>query len=74
MKILQLKYETLVAEPREQVHRMLDFLELEWKEQCMKFNQSQRTTLTASNQQVKEKIYRSSAGRWKNYAKAFDRQ
>ena len=74
LPILQLKYETLVAEPREQVHRMLDFLELEWEEQCMKFNQSQRTTLTASNQQVKEKIYRSSAGRWKNYAKAFDRQ
>jgi len=72
LPILQLEYEQLVAEPREQVSRMLNFLGLPWEEQCLKFDDSSRTTLTASNQQVKKKIYGSSVGRWQNYAKVFD--
>ena len=71
LPILQLEYEALVAEPREQVSRLLDFLELDWEEQCLKFDQSKRTTLTASNAQVKKKVYDSSAGRWKNDANVF---
>lgn len=72
LPILQLEYEALVAEPREQVHRLLNFLELDWEEQCLKFDQSKRTTLTASNAQVKKKFYGSSAGRWRNYGKLFE--
>jgi tetratricopeptide (TPR) repeat protein len=71
LPILQLEYEQLVAEPREQVSRMLDFLGLPWEEQCLKFDDSSRTTLTASNQQVKKKVYRSSVGRWQHYAQLF---
>ena len=51
---------------------MLDFLELDWEEQCLKFDQSKRTTLTASNEQVRRKVYKSSIGRWKNYRAMFD--
>ncbi len=71
LPILQLEYEALVAEPREQVSRLLNFLELDWEEQCLKFDQSKRTTLTASNEQVKKKVYESSVGRWRRYARAF---
>ena len=72
LPILQLEYEALVAEPREQVSRLLNFLELDWQEQCLKFDQSKRMTLTASNEQVKKKVYESSVGRWKNYRAIFD--
>ncbi len=72
LPILQLEYEALVADPREQVSRVLNFLGLPWEEQCLQFDESSRTTLTASNQQVKKKVYKSSVGRWKNYAKVFD--
>ena len=71
LPILQLEYEALVAEPREQVSRLLNFLGLPWEEQCLQFDESSRTTLTASNQQVKKKVYDSSVGRWKRYAQAF---
>ena len=71
LPILQLEYEQLVAEPREQVSRLLNFLGLLWEEQCLKFDQSKRTTLTASNQQVRKKVYRSSVGRWQCYAQLF---
>jgi len=71
LPLLQLEYESLVEDPRGQVSRMLNFLGLAWEEQCLKFDQSSRTTLTASNQQVREKIYRSSVDRWKHYAQLF---
>ncbi|MEC7502285.1 MAG: sulfotransferase [Planctomycetota bacterium] len=72
LPILQLEYERLVAEPREQVSRVLNFLGLPWEEQCLQFDESSRTTLTASNQQVKKKIYHSSIDRWKRYPGLFD--
>ncbi len=71
LPILEWEYEQLVAQPREQVTRMLDFLGLFWEERCLKFDLSSRTTLTASNQQVKEEIYRSSVGRWRRYPQLF---
>jgi len=71
LPILQLQYEALVAEPREQVSRVLNFLGLPWEEQCLQFDASSRTTLTASNQQVKKKVYDSSVSRWESYAAAF---
>ena len=71
LPILRLEYEKLVEQPREQVRELLDFLDLPWEEQCLKFDTTSRTTLTASNQQVREKIYRSSVGRWKRYAQLF---
>ena len=36
-----------------------------------KVDAASRTTLTASNRQVREKIYRSSVGRWQRYAQLF---
>ena len=71
LPILEWEYEQLVAQPREQVTRMLDFLGLCWEARCLKFDLSSRTTLTASNQQVKEEIYRSSVGRWRRYPQLF---
>ena len=67
LPILRLEYEALVAEPREQVSRVLNFLGLLWEEQCLKFDAARRTTLTASNEQVRKKMYQSSVGRYRNY-------
>ena len=71
LPILQLEYEALVADPREQVHRVLNFLGLPWEERCLEFDTSRRTTLTARNQQVRKEIYHSSVSRWETYAAAF---
>lgn len=67
LPIMQLEYEKLVAEPREQVSRLLNFLGLLWEEECLKFDVARRTTLTASNEQVRKKMYQSSVGRYRNY-------
>ena len=72
LPVLPLAYEALVADPRNQVARMLKFLDLPWEEQCLQFDESSRTTLTVSNAQVKKKVYPSSIDRWKRYPGLFD--
>jgi hypothetical protein len=60
---LEMDYETLVAEPRSETRRILDFLGLPWHEGCLRFFETTRKVGTASFAQVRRPIYRSSIGR-----------
>ena len=46
---------------------LLDFLGLPWDERCLEFGQAANLVKTASVWQVREKLHRSSSGRWRNY-------
>lgn len=65
--ILDVQYEELVAEPRAWVERILDFCGLEWEEACLDFHKSKRHVVTASYDQVRQPLYKSSVARWKHY-------
>jgi tetratricopeptide (TPR) repeat protein len=67
LPILEVRYEEHVAEPERVCREMLDFLGLDWDPACLRFHESSRFTKTASRDQVREPIYTSSAGRWRNY-------
>jgi tetratricopeptide (TPR) repeat protein len=67
LPILEVRYEEHVAEPEKVCRDMLEFLELDWDPACLRFHESSRFTKTASRDQVREPIYTSSAGRWRNY-------
>jgi tetratricopeptide (TPR) repeat protein len=67
--ILDVPYEELVAEPRTWVERVLSFCGLEWEDACLDFHKSKRLVVTASYDQVRKPLYKSSVGRWKNYAR-----
>ncbi|MFC1748259.1 sulfotransferase [Pseudomonadota bacterium] len=62
-----LEYETLIERPKETIKGVLDFLDLPWEDGCMKHHKNPRLTATASNDQVRQPIYRRSVQRWKNY-------
>jgi hypothetical protein len=49
------------------VHRMLEWLGLEWEDACLKFHETTRPVRTASVVQVRKPVYRRSAGRWRSY-------
>ncbi len=66
-QIFDLKYEDMVTDPRGTVQKMLAFIGLEWEEGCMNFFQNTRAVRTISKSQVKQDVYSSSQGRWKNY-------
>ncbi|MGB6310670.1 MAG: sulfotransferase [Steroidobacteraceae bacterium] len=59
---MDIDYETLVSEPREQTRRLLDFIGLSWHEGCVRFFENARIVNTASFAQVRRPIYRSSVG------------
>src|SRR6266513_989463 len=67
--ILDVPYEGLVADQEGWTRRILAFLGLEWNERCLDFHRTQRTVATASYWQVRQRIYRDSVGRWRNYEK-----
>ncbi len=67
LPLLDIDYETMVAEPEHSTRRMLEFLGLEWDPACLEPDQG-GTAATASYAQVARPIYRSSVGRHHHYA------
>ncbi len=65
--ILNISYESLVKDTRNEIAKTLDFLGLEWQEECIEFYRQKRKVATASYDQVNKKMYSSSIGRWRNY-------
>jgi tetratricopeptide (TPR) repeat protein len=68
-KILRVQYEDVVSDLETQVRRILDFLELPWEENCLRFHATARAVRTASSEQVRQPIYDSSVGFWRHYAR-----
>jgi tetratricopeptide (TPR) repeat protein len=67
--ILDVPYEELVADQEGWTRKILDFLGLEWDKQVLDFHNTKRAVVTASFWQVRQKIYRNSVRRWRNYEK-----
>lgn len=67
LPILDVSYEKLVTDPEAQSRRIVEFAGLDWDESCLAPQGAARRILTASQFQVRQPIYRSSIGRWRNY-------
>ncbi|HYD17174.1 MAG TPA: sulfotransferase, partial [Patescibacteria group bacterium] len=62
------KYEDMVADPEAQTRRLLDWCGLPFDARCLSFHETDRIVKTASASQVRQPIYRDSAGKWKKHA------
>jgi tetratricopeptide (TPR) repeat protein len=67
---LEIDYEAVVDDIESEARRMLEFLELPWDPACLEFHRLERPVRTASVSQVREPIYRTSLGRWRQHADA----
>jgi tetratricopeptide (TPR) repeat protein len=65
----EVPYEALVTDQERWTRSILEFLGLQWHERCLQFHQTDRTVGTASVWQVRQKMYRTSVARWRNYEK-----
>ncbi|MBK7403070.1 MAG: sulfotransferase [Phycisphaerales bacterium] len=67
--ILDVVYEDVVADLENQARRIIDFVGLPWDDRCLKFYEHSRAVATASTDQVRQPIYKSSQERWRRYEK-----
>jgi tetratricopeptide (TPR) repeat protein len=67
--LLDVPYDGLIADQEGWTRRILEFLGLPWDERCLSFHSTERSVLTVSSWQVRQKLYNSSVGRWRNYEK-----
>ncbi|MHC4766775.1 MAG: tetratricopeptide repeat-containing sulfotransferase family protein [Planctomycetota bacterium] len=65
--ILDVVYETVVDDLEAESRRIIEFCGLEWDDRCLTFHASGRIVRTASYDQVRQPIYRSSIGRYKRF-------
>jgi tetratricopeptide (TPR) repeat protein len=65
--MLEVDYESAVADLEREARRIVEFCGLEWDDACLAFHKTERPVHTASVAQVRQPIYRSSIGRWEPY-------
>ena len=65
----EISYEDLINDQENQITKLLKYCNLPFSEKCYKFSNTNRIVKTSSNTQVRQKIYRSSMGKWKYYKK-----
>jgi tetratricopeptide (TPR) repeat protein len=61
------RYEDNVADVEGSARRLIDYLGLEWNDNCLNFYNLDRPVKTASASQVRKPIYTSSVNRWRKY-------
>ncbi|MFL5331528.1 MAG: sulfotransferase [Gemmataceae bacterium] len=65
--MLEIDYETMVADQETTSRRLIEFVGLDWDPSCLNFHQTKRLVRTASVAQVREPIYTRSVARWQRY-------
>jgi tetratricopeptide (TPR) repeat protein len=66
-KIYQLNYELLVESQESETKKLIDYLGLDWDEKCLSPEKNKRSVATASNIQIRKKVYQGSSQQWKKY-------
>ncbi len=60
-------YEDVVKDLEKESRQLLDYCELEWQAQCLKFHENKEASTTASTAQIRRPVYQSSIGNWRKY-------
>jgi len=67
-RFIEVDYESVVDNLEDEARRLTDFLGLSWDDACLNFHDNRRVVRTASVNQVRQPIYKTSKGRWQAYA------
>ena len=70
--IIDVVYEDLIANPVNEIKNLIQSINLEWDEKCIKFYENKRPIKTTSDTQARKEIYKSSINIWKNYQDKFN--
>jgi len=67
-RIIDVTYEDVVADLEGKARQIIASIGLEWESACLDFHKNKAAAMTGSAVQVRQKIYSSSVGRWRDYA------
>ena len=68
--LLEVDYEETVADLEGVARKLVAWCGLAWEPACLEFHRTKRPVRTASAVQVREPVFRTSVGRWKQYQHA----
>jgi hypothetical protein len=71
-KIYEVDYETLTINQESEIKKLIKYLELSWEESCLSPEKNERNVSTASNIQIRNKIFKGSSQKWKKYKPFLD--
>ncbi len=71
-RLVTIDYEDLVADQETTSRKLVAAGGLDWEEACLAFESNASPSLTASAAQVRQPIYKSSVGLWRNYARELE--
>jgi tetratricopeptide (TPR) repeat protein len=66
-RIYDLHYEVLTENQEEETRKLIAHLGLEWDDTCLSPQDNTRSVATASNVQVRQRVYQGSSEKWKRY-------
>lgn len=70
--LCSIDYDSLTRDPESALRPLLKHCGLDWNDRCLDPRNSSGRASTASVWQVRQPLYRSSSGRWKNYARQLE--
>lgn len=67
-RFIEVDYEAVVDDLDHEARRLINFIDLPWDDACLDFHKTRRVIRTASVNQVRQPIYKTSKGRWQAHA------
>ncbi len=71
-RIYNLSYEKLTINQEKETKKLIKHLGIEWEKACLSPHKNRRSVKTASQQQVRQKIYQGSSNAWRKYEPFLD--
>jgi tetratricopeptide (TPR) repeat protein len=66
-RVYKLDYEQLTVNQESESRQLIEYLGLDWDENCLSPQNNTRSVATASNLQIRKKVYQGSSEQWKKY-------
>ena len=66
-RIYHLNYESLTTDQENETRKLIKYLGLNWQQTCLSPQKNKRSVRTASQQQVRQKVYQGSSDEWRKY-------
>jgi tetratricopeptide (TPR) repeat protein len=66
-RVYRLIYERLIDDPRAELTRLFEYLEVPFEESCLRFHENPRAVKTQSSEQVRQPLYKSGVAQWVPY-------